>query len=650
VPGLELSEPENRMLASAARGDWLRLGRGPFELAEMVAWPSERTIRASVLRQLLIGEQWPTDPKGVRLAGARISGHLDFEAATLRCPLLLDDCYLDAAEAPCFDHARAQLVRLTGCHMAGIRAESLTATEFGLRGSTVDGPVRLNRADISGSVTLTCARLTSADERGIALAASWIKVGGGLFLDRFTAAGAVMMPGAKITGQVTFKGAQLTSEQDGKAAVIADSIKVTGGLILDDLEAAGAVRLPGADITSSLTLSRANLKAADRDGDALVADGLKVEGQLYVGCGFTAAGAVRLPGADITRHVILCGAQLTSANTNGNALDADGVKVKGNLFLGDGFAAAGAVRFSGADIAGQVSLGGARLTSDHDGDALIAERLKIGEDLLLGDDFAAAGTVRLSGADIAGQVSFGSAQLTSADSKGDAPVAAYDALVADGIRIGEDLIFDTGFNADGAIRLRSATVGGSLYLKPTKLAQHGVAVDASDVQVADSLEWAPASRVVGQVILEGASAGQLADSWADGEKPNHGGHWPAAGLRLDGFRYARIGGASEATAEQRLDWIRSQYQPDADGQQIRFAAQPYEQLASVYRQAGQDREARIIAVARRADLRRHGDLAPHQKAANWLLYKTIRYGYQTGRAAAGLAVVYLLMFTGSIIA
>jgi hypothetical protein len=127
---------------------------------------------------------------------------------------------------------------------------------------------------------------------------------------------------------------------------------------------------------------------------------------------------------------------------------------------------------------------------------------------------------------------------------------------------------------------------------------------------------------------------------------------PIAGrrqLRLDGFTYGRFGGDRQATAEQRLAWIRSQYQPHAAGRPA-FATQPYEQLATVYRQAGQDTQARAVAIARRADLRRYGHLDPYRKASNWLLDKTIKYGYQTWRAGAGLAVLYVAVWALAILA
>jgi hypothetical protein len=81
-----------------------------------------------------------------------------------------------------------------------------------------------------------------------------------------------------------------------------------------------------------------------------------------------------------------------------------------------------------------------------------------------------------------------------------------------------------------------------------------------------------------------------------------------------------------------------------------FATQPYEQLAAVYRQAGQDAQARKVAIARRADLREYGNPNPYRKFGNWFLDKTIKYGYQTWRAGVGLAAVFVIFFVFSFLA
>ncbi len=143
--------------------------------------------------------------------------------------------------------------------------------------------------------------------------------------------------------------------------------------------------------------------------------------------------------------------------------------------------------------------------------------------------------------------------------------------------------------------------------------ENKVALNAARAQIAGTLRWAPSAPVSGQVNLEGATVGQLEDDWSS-DRPN--GYWPADGrLHLDGFTYGRFGGMRQATVEQRLAWIRSQYLPSAQRSTADLATQPYEQLAAVYRQAGQDTEARKVAIARRADLRKYGNLNPYRGLA-----------------------------------
>jgi hypothetical protein len=95
-PGSELAPLEEEMVACAAAGELVDCGGGRFSLAAMQAWGPERTVRAAVLRHLLIGRDWPADARGVRLRGIRIGGPPDLEAAVLHCPLYLDSCFLDA--------------------------------------------------------------------------------------------------------------------------------------------------------------------------------------------------------------------------------------------------------------------------------------------------------------------------------------------------------------------------------------------------------------------------------------------------------------------------------------------------------------------------------------------------------------------------
>jgi hypothetical protein len=58
-------------------------------------WGARRTVPAVLLANLLTRGDGPDQPRALRLAGARITGRLDLEAAHLVCPVLLLDCWFD---------------------------------------------------------------------------------------------------------------------------------------------------------------------------------------------------------------------------------------------------------------------------------------------------------------------------------------------------------------------------------------------------------------------------------------------------------------------------------------------------------------------------------------------------------------------------
>ena len=419
---------------------------------------------------------------------------------------------------------------------------------------------------------------------------------------------------------------------------------LAGGLTADMLTAGqvdlsrstllkGPLSLKCANITGELICSGAQLKGTDSDLNALVAGGIKVGGSVYLDPylddkQFTADGAVWLARADIGDDLDCCGAQLGS-NSDGIGLLAEGVKVGGHVFLREGFKADGAVRLLGADISGDLSCRAGRLGRDHNGYALVADRMTVGGEVHLYRGFAADGAVVLDGADITGDLSFSGAQLTGTNNDGKA-------LIADGIKVGAAVLLNDGFTAAGIVSFNSARAE-RLELSPAKRANE-IRFDftAKEAEIAGELRWAPDGQFSGQVNLEDAHVGQLEDNnWPPtGEQAS--GYWPPGGkLCLNGFTY---GGLADASVDQRLEWVSSQYQ---GAKRTAFAAQPYEQLADWYSRAGQDSEARAVAIARRRDLRKYGNLKWYRKFGNWFLDATIRYGYETWRAAAGLAVVFV---------
>jgi hypothetical protein len=617
-PGEHLAPLEEAMLAKAKTGEWLDCGEGPFDLAAMQSWGKKRTVSAAMLRDLLVGERWPVHAKGVRLRGVLISGLLDLEGAILRCPLSLDGCYLDARDPVCFDHATASRIALTKCQLAGgLTANMLMARHVDLSRSTLlQGPLSLMCANITDELICSGAQLNGTDSDLNALVAGGIKVGGSVCLDpypdnkQFTADGAVWLARADIGGDLACGGAQLGSNSDG-IGLLAEGVKVGGHVLLrEGFTSEGAVRLLGADISGDLSCRAARL-GRDHNGNALVADRMTVGGEVHLYRGFTTDGAVVLNGADITGDLSFSGARLTGTDQHGNALIADG------------------------------------MTAHHD---VLLDKAPAG-DGKAGLLFTAAGAVRLARADITGQLSCSGAQLTGTDQHGNA-------LVADGIKVGAAVLLNNGFTAAGTVSLKSARAD-RLVLSPAKRAGANEITfnfTAREAEIAGELRWAPAGQFAGRVNLEDAHVGELEDNdWMPTGEQAHG-YWPPGGrLRLGGFTY---GGLGDASVDQRLAWIRSQYQKShhtmgkprpGESKHTDFAAQPYEQLADMYRRAGQDSEARTVAIARRRDLRTFGSLSWYRWFGNWFLDKTIRYGYQTWRAGAVLAIVFLAFLVLSII-
>ena len=163
--------------------------------------------------------------------------------------------------------------------------------------------------------------------------------------------------------------------------------------------AAGTVRLSNADITGQLSCSGAQLTGTDSHGDALVADGLKVSGGMFLIEGFTAAGAVRLPAAEITGQLGCRGAQLKGANNDGDALAADGIKVGGNVFLDGGFTAAGTISLRSAHVGASVRLRPTALAGENKV-ALNAPKARIAGTLEWAPATQVSGQVDLEGATV----------------------------------------------------------------------------------------------------------------------------------------------------------------------------------------------------------------------------------------------------------
>jgi hypothetical protein len=143
--------------------DWRTGDATADDPAHSAGWDAQRTVPGALLAKLLTDTEVQPRPRALRLAGARVVGQLDLEAAELVCPLLLRACWF--AEPAVLSEAKAPALLLPGCHLPGLSAARLT-TRGDLRlgdGFTAGGGVRLGRAHIGGQLDLSGATLTNPD-------------------------------------------------------------------------------------------------------------------------------------------------------------------------------------------------------------------------------------------------------------------------------------------------------------------------------------------------------------------------------------------------------------------------------------------------------------------------------------------------------
>jgi hypothetical protein len=256
----------------------------------------------------------------------------------------------------------------------------------------------------------------------------------------------------------------------------------------------------------------------------LIGDELETSVAVLLEDGFTASGAVRLPGATIRGQVRCIDSKITGIDRDGFSFVSDGARIGGPARLDVGFESAGAVGLPGADIGGLLSLAGAKLGSRGlAGDSLVADGAKVGGSVHLDNHFTTTGTVRLSHASLSGSLHCSGARLGTG--------AQHNSLVAEQMNVGGSIFLDGGLEAAGSVSLDSAVV-------------------------LHELRWQPGQPPAGEVNLQGARTQYLTDDWAG---PRALGFWPPGGLRLAGFTYSGFGGNQPATVAQRVAWLRSQY-------------------------------------------------------------------------------------------
>ena len=221
--------------------------------------------------------------------------------------------------------------------------------------------------------------------------------------------------------------------------------------------------------------------------------------------GFRSNGTVCLEYATTGGRIDCSGGQFT--NSGGDALDADGIEVRGDVLLHNGFKAEGMVSLVGANIGGNLECNQG-VFKNAGSVALNAERLQVGGDVFLckgswgknsevhAEGFIANGEVKLGSAKIGGTLECTGGLFNNSGSP-------QPAINAKGLVVTGDVLFHNGFRAQGEVDLVGARIEGNLECNKGVFTNcyGGVALDIER------------ANVTGDVFL-------CEESWGEGEHCN----------------------------------------------------------------------------------------------------------------------------------
>ena len=242
-----LSPAEVQLLDSAQTGDVAKIGltvpnlRAPHVL-----------IRAQLLRYLILGgcKDFRTQPSGITIYGAWISGTLDLSFTTARGPIDFFNCHF--AERPQMEQLQADGLAIVGSTLAdGINAARIQISgNLTLNGSKVDGKVALSGSDIKGH--LSCTQATLRNPEASAFKAQGMKVASSVLMEGTTASGQVSLLGAQIGGQLVAIGAAFHNPEGH--ALNVQSAQIHGDVFLRYAQADGVVSVMGAEVGGELVV------------------------------------------------------------------------------------------------------------------------------------------------------------------------------------------------------------------------------------------------------------------------------------------------------------------------------------------------------------------------------------------------------------
>jgi hypothetical protein len=407
------------------------------------------------------------------------------------------------------------------------------------------------------------------------------------------------MTGAQIGDWFSLTDAFLSNP--GGTAFGGDGLHAAGGMSCARLHVAGTLSLAGAHIAKSATFSAATLSSPG--ASALIGTKLVVDGNAHFNDGFSAASEVWLLGMHVHGQWDLTDAVFS--NPDAIALLADNAQIDDSTFATN-CRVDGELHIIGAHVSADLILDGATLVNE--GHTLNADGLTVGRNLRCGNGFSCTGQALLSGVRIGHQVVLRGATLSNP--------GGY-ALRASHLTVGQDIFADEEFTVNGSLDLSPCRISGMIALATENID------GTTDLTKSRTDLLLLTGKPRGQIVLTDATVGVLyhyPQSWPEDDK-----------LNLEGLTYTSLQ-PLDLPVSQWLKWLRRGL-PDG------YRPQPYAQLASMLRTVANDRDSRVVLLARQRHRRKH--LPLWSKPWGWLQDIAVGYGYVPWRAAGWLGVLWL---------
>ena len=368
------------------------------------------------------------------------------------------------------------------------------------------------------------------------------------------------------------------------------SLKLQGVQIMDVFDLAGGtvvpyVELKGCRFEKEVLLPEARFTTARLVNCAvprLEAARVHTEGDLHLPrCRFH--NGVRLTDAHIGTDLLLNQA-IVYRDRRGQSITGDGMTV-GQDLQAEMLESHGELSLRGATVGVSLSLRGSRLANPYGPRALNAPQLTVGRTLYL-TPAGIGNPLQMSGA-----------------------TPARGTLVQR-------------FECQGGIRLDDGRFGDAVDFERARFSlDDEQELSLRRVQTPE-LRFLGEGPERGKVVLSGARVVNLVDKAES---------WPGPGrLHMGGFSYENLVPQGRFPLTERLEWVTAataEYNPE-----------PYERLATVLRNSGEDEDAREVLLAKQR--RRRETLPVAAKFWGYAQDWTVAYGYRPGRAALWMAVLW----------